>query len=151
MQNMKPLKVCLFTIAVAGVVLVLRSQPTAQPSNTSNASQDGRYRLVVANDTYGIKELVIDTQSGRVWRYIFDKENNVMVFYPCWYENAAREVGAVPNETLVQFNSKNNAGLTQTNQQAGAFDELPPKLEQQMKEHKRKLDEDASKLFPAPK
>jgi hypothetical protein len=89
-KNMKSnlIKLSLILVVVAGVVFVLRSQPsTSAPSRTYDTyGNDGRYRLLVEPSS-GI-QFVIDTQSGRVWHSVVDVQNNRVVFVSSIYRLA---------------------------------------------------------------
>jgi hypothetical protein len=95
-------KLSLVLVVVAGAVFALRSQPSAPPpfKTLDSYGSDGRYRLVVANDNYGVREYVIDTQSGRVWHLVADTQKQRMIFVSEIYQNVDGEMSTIPNEVV---------------------------------------------------
>lgn len=111
MKKMKKhlIKISLVLVAVVGVVFALRSQPSAStpPFNTSDTyGNGGRYRLIVATDSYGPHEYVIDTQSGRVWHSAVDTQKQRIVFVSYVYQNIDGDLSTVPNETATSVVSR---------------------------------------------
>ncbi len=98
------LKIALILVAVAGGVFALRSQPSSSTTPTKNYDSygnDGRYRLVVTQGSYGDREYVIDTQSGRVWHSALDQDKQIVVLASETYENIDHELSKIPNETAI--------------------------------------------------
>lgn len=94
-------KLSILLIVVAGVVFALHSQPTGQSTDKKTYDtygSDGRYRLIVASETYGSREYVIDTQSGRVWHSTLDQQKGMAVLVTDTYENINGDLSTIPNE-----------------------------------------------------
>jgi hypothetical protein len=96
------LKLSLVLVVVAGAVFALRSQPSSSPmpSNTYDSGNDGRYKLVVTTGSYGDRQYVIDTRTGRVWHSTLDQQKQMVVFVSSTYENVDGDLSTVPNETV---------------------------------------------------
>ena len=115
-------KLSLVLVVVAGAVFALRSQPSAPPpyKTLDSYGSDGRYRLVVANDNYGVREYVIDTQSGRVWHLVADTQKQRMVFVSEIYQNVDGEMSTIPNEVVTGVVSRSQPASTTQPSPSGA-------------------------------
>ena len=116
-------KLFLVLAVVAVTVYALRSQPSAPPpyKTLDSYGSDGRYRLVVANDNYGVREYVIDTQTGRVWHLVPDTQKQRMVFVSEIYQNVDGEMSAIPNEIVTGVVSRSQpANTTQPTPSGGS-------------------------------
>ena len=82
------------------------------PSNTYDSGNEGRYKLVVTTSSYGDKQYVIDTQTGRVWHSTLDKQKQMVVFVTFTYENIDGNLSTVPNENATGVVSKSQSAGT---------------------------------------
>lgn len=99
-------KLTIVLVVAAGVVFALHSQPTSQSAGKKTYDtygSDGRYRLIVASETYGNREYVIDTQSGRVWHSTLDQQKGLAVFVADTYENINGDISTIPNENATEL------------------------------------------------
>jgi hypothetical protein len=105
------LKLSLVLVVVAGAVFALRSQPSSSPmpSNTYDSGNDGRFKLVVTTGSYGDKQYVIDSRTGRVWHSVADQQKQMIVFVTYTYENIDGDLSTIPNETAAGVVSKSPA------------------------------------------
>ena len=78
---------------------------------------EGRYKLIPINDGTQTTPYVIDSQTGRIWREVFDKEHKSVFFVSCKYMNLEDELSLVPNETATDVHFKKTKAQVQVDLQ----------------------------------